>query len=248
MNELSPTARELVESHRRGKVLARADRERIKQKMMLRVATLGATTAATGTAVGMSLVSKITLVALGVTALSGAGVLSLWALRGREPADVMSHRPASLPLVPKVVEPAPVVPEAELAPAGSLPIDNGRSDHPKKINKHPAVVAPANPSAAALPVADFDPEPELRLLREAREDLRAGRSESAYRRLDEYGRQHSGGMLAQERRALSAIAYCRWQPGPEAQTRAAEFLRNSPESPLANRVRSACEEASKPPH
>ena len=247
MNDLSPMARELVESNRRGKVLARADRERIKQKLMLRVATLGATTAATGTAVGMSLVSKIALVALGVTAVSGAGVFSLWALRGRAPADVMSHGPSSLPLAPEAVESAPVaVAEAASAPADSVPIDNGRSDHPKKINKHPAVVAPT-PSSAAIPVAALDPEPELRLLREAREDLRAGRSESAYRRLEEYGRQHSGGMLAQERRALSAIALCQWQPGPEAQTRAAEFLRNSPESPLASRVRSACEKASKPP-
>jgi hypothetical protein len=249
MNELGPTARELVESHRRGKVLARADRERIKQKLMLRVATLGATTAATGTAVGMSLVSKITLVALGVTVLSGAGVFSLWALRGRAPADVMSHGPSSLPLAPEAVKPAPVaMPEAAIAPADSVPIDNGHSDHPKKNNKHPAVVAPVNPSAAAIPVAAFDPEPELRLLREAREDLRAGRSESAYRRLDEYGRQHGGGMLAQERSALSAIAFCQWEPGPEAQARAAEFLRNSPESPLANRVRSACEKSSKPLH
>ncbi len=80
-------------------------------------------------------------------------------------------------------------------------------------------------------------------MREAREELRAGRPESAYRRLDEYGRQHSGGMLAQERKALLAIALCQWQPGPEAQTRASEFLRNSPESPLASRVRSACERA-----
>jgi len=248
MNELSPTARELVESHRRGKVLARADRERIKQKMMLRVATLGATTAATGTAVGMSLVSKITLVALGVTALSGAGVFSLWALRGQAPADVMSPGQSSLPLAPEAVEPASVaMPEAEIAPAGSVPIDNGRSGHPKKINKHPAVVAPTTPSSAAIPVAAFDPEPELHVVREAREDLRSGRSENAYRRLDEYGRLHSGGMLAQERSALSAIALCQWQPGPEAQTRAAEFLRNSTESPLVNRVRSACDRSSKPP-
>jgi hypothetical protein len=54
-------------------------------------------------------------------------------------------------------------------------------------------------------------------------------------------------MLAQERRALSAIALCEWKPGPEAQTHAADFLRTSPESPLAKRVRSACDMISKPP-
>jgi len=116
----------------------------------------------------------------------------------------------------------------------------------KKASKRPTVAA-ANPSPAVVPAAPLDPEPELRVLREAREDLRADRSESAYRRLDDYGRQHSGGMLAQERRALSAIALCAWKPGPEAQAHAADFLRNSPESPLAKRVRSACDMINKPP-
>ena len=246
MNELSPEARELVESHRRSRVLPRADRERIKQKLMLRAATLGAGTAATGTAVGMSLASKIALVVLGVTVVTGAGTFSLWALRGRAPSDVMVQTRSSLPTAPETVEPVPVgTPEGAIAPDDVAPIDNGRSDRAKKTSRHPTVMAAANPSPAATPVGPIDPEPELRVMREAREDLRAGRSESAYRRLDEYGRQHSGGMLAQERKALSAIAFCQWQPGPDAQAHAVEFLRSSPESPLASRVRSACEKASK---
>jgi hypothetical protein len=245
MNELGPTAREMVETHRRGKVLARADRERIKRNLMLRVATLGVTTAATSTAVGMSLASKIALVALGVTAVAGAGTFSLWALRGRAPAGVTSSTQISLPRAPETIEPAPEAsPEDSFLPADSA--DTGRIEHVKKASKRPAVAA-ATPSPAAVPAAPLDPEPELRVLREAREDLRADRSESAYRRLDDYGRQHSGGMLAQERRALSAIALCEWKPGPEAQTRAADFLRTSPESPLAKRVRSACDMISKPP-
>ena len=244
MNELNPQARELVESHRRSRALTHADRERLKQKLMLRVATLGATTAATGTAMGMSSASKIALLVFGVTAVAGGGTFSLWALRGRAPSDVMVPTQSSLPMSPETVEPVPVAtPERTNAPADSVPIDFGRGEREKKINKHPAVAAPANPTPAVMPVAAFDPEPELRVMREAREELRAGRPENAYRRLDEYGRQRSGGMLAQERKALLAIALCQWQPGPEAQTRASEFLRNSPESPLASRVRSACEKA-----
>jgi hypothetical protein len=126
-----------------------------------------------------------------------------------------------------------------------VPTDKGGSEHAKKIGTRPAVMAAANPGPALTPV--LDPEPELRVLREAREDLRAGRPESAYRRLDEYRRQHSAGMLSQERSALSAIALCHWQPGPEAQARASEFLRISPDSPLAKRVRSACERAKSSP-
>jgi len=143
-----------------------------------------------------------------------------------------------------MIEPAPIATaERTIAPFDVLPVDKGGGEHVKTIGKRPAVMAAANPAPAATPVAASDPEPELRVLREAREDLRAGRAESAYRRLDEYGRRHSAGMLTQERKALLAIALCHWQPGPEAQTRAAEFLRISPDSPLAKRVRSACEKA-----
>ena len=244
MNELSPQAKELVESHRRSRGLSSADRERLKQKLMLRVATLGATTAATGTAVGMSLASKIALVALGVTAVAGGGTFSLWALRGRAPADVALPTHSALPMAPKMVEPAPVeTSEGAIAPADGVSNNRVDTEHAKKTGQRPTLKAGANPIPAATSVAAFDPEPELRVLREAREDLRAGRPESVYRRLDEYGRQHSVGMLTQERNALSAIALCQWQPGPEAQARAAEFLRISPDSPLAKRVRSACEKA-----
>ena len=245
MKDLSPTARELVDSHRRSRILPRADRERMKRTLMLRVATLGAGTAATGTAMGMSLASKIALVALGVTAVAGAGSLSVWALRGQAPAEVMAPSQSSPLIAPEIVEPDPVAAaEGPIVPADVVPMENGHGEHAKKMGKR--VMAAANPSPAAPPVVALDPEPELRVLREAREDLRAGRPQSAYRRLDEYGRQNSVGMLAQERKALSAIALCQWQPGPEAQARASEFLRTSPDSPLARRVRSACEKTSKP--
>jgi hypothetical protein len=71
--------------------------------------------------------------------------------------------------------------------------------------------------------------------------LQRGQPEVAYRRLSDYDREHGQGVLMQERLALKAIALCRWRPGSDAQTRAAQFLRSAPESPLANRVRSACE-------
>jgi hypothetical protein len=188
------------------------------------------------------LASKIALVALGVTALTGAGTFSLWTLRGRAPSTVIAPAQTSLPRPPETVEPVGTA-EGALTPHKVAPIDNVRGERAKKTSKHPTVLATANPSPAATLVGPSDVEPELRVMREAREDLRAGRSESAYRRLDEYGRQHRGGMLAQERNALAAIAFCQWQPGPEAQRRAADFLQTSPASPLASRVRSACEKA-----
>ena len=307
MDDLSPAARELVDSHRTDRTLTPADRKRIKHKLMLRVAAAGATTAvatkASATvaakAAGMSLASKVVVVALGVTAVTGVVSVSLWALRAPAPSnrtpsaisvrtmsDVVAPAPgpaaptaaptvavpatapapalAASPAVvaapasapartpasaPRVAVAAPAsaparrpaaTAEVVAAPASSTAIDSRPRDPGKTINE-----PPENPAPATTPVVPPDPEPELRALREARDDLRAGRPASAYRRLDDFARQRGGGMLAQERSALSAIALCQWQPGPQAQARAAEFLRSSPESPLAIRVRSACAQASK---
>jgi hypothetical protein len=297
MKELGPAAREFLESHRNDGLLTDAARARIKQKLMLRVSAVGATTAVAGTAAGMSLASKAVLVALAVTGAVGAGSLSVWALRSRAPwhmaaterstgtaGDVVARTPATMapsrapePAAPAVTPPAPIAMSARAAAAparpraprpgappragvalardpvattlpatapgaaaSAAPVDSGRRDQANKIDD-PVISAPQNPTPAAARLEAPDPEPELRALREAREDLRAGRPASAYRRLEDFDRQHPGGMLAQERSALAAIALCQARPGREAQARAAEFLRRSPESPLAPRVKSACE-------
>jgi len=309
MKELSPAARALVESHRTDRLLTVAARARIKQELMLRVSTLGATTTVAGTAAaGMSFASKVVLVALGVTGAAGVGALSVWALRSPAPAHVTPAEtsvptvrdvaaatpapelnPAATPMVPtaapgtvpalrpmarparvaaasaRALGPRPVttatvarapagarapppatMPVVAAALASSASVDPGRRDRLKKIDERAVVTAAEMPTPTVPRVEAPDPEPELRTLREARDDLRAGHPTSAYRRLEDFNRQNPGGMLAQERSALSAIALCQAEPGREARARAAEFLRRLPESPLAARVKSACEPAHEP--
>jgi hypothetical protein len=248
MNDLSPEAREMVEAHRRNRTLTLADRKRIKQKVALRATTLAGVTAAAGTAAGMSLASKIVLGTFGLTALIGGGAFSVATLRARVPSHVTSGAP-SVPVAARAVaapELAPPTPVIGGASTSSGAVDRGRHEHPKKLTRRSALATSEIPAPTVAPVAALDPGPELRVLREAREDLRAARPASAYRRLDDFDREHGGGMLAQERSALSAIALCQWHPGVQARTRAAEFLRKSPESPLASRVSSACEKAREP--
>lgn len=145
-----------------------------------------------------------------------------------------------------------VTSELAAIPAGSAAVDPAHRDRVNTINDPPTIpprIPPATqtaaPTASPTLVVPPDPEPELRVLRQARDDLRAGRPASAYLRLQDFDRQPGAGMLAEERSALSAIALCQWQPGGQARARAAEFLRTSPESPLAIRVRSACAQAFK---
>jgi outer membrane protein assembly factor BamD (BamD/ComL family) len=78
------------------------------------------------------------------------------------------------------------------------------------------------------------------MLRQAQEDLRAGLPAQALRRLEDYDRRFAKGTLDQERQAIEAIARCQIRLDPTAQARAERFLRQSPESPLAERVRAAC--------
>ena len=98
----------------------------------------------------------------------------------------------------------------------------------------PSVERPPSPTLDSL-------DPELTLLRQAQEDLRAGVPAQALRRLDEYDRRFGKGTLNEERRAIGAIALCQTHPGPAAQAQAERFLRAAPQSPLAGRVRSACQ-------
>jgi hypothetical protein len=240
MNDLSPEARAIVEGSRNADVLSHADRDRLKQGVLLRLATVGVATATTGTAAGMSIAAKLTLTAIAATVLGGAA-FSVWEMRRPEKTSAAVARHSTLPADSPAPQPA-VTGKETLAPADSPAPEAVHHDAIKKNIKRALGPMPSAtaPSAAALPM---DPEPELRVLRQAREDLRAGQPESAYRRLADYDRQHGTGVLTQERQALAVIALCKWRPGAEAQARATEFLRTTPESPLGDRVRSECERA-----
>jgi hypothetical protein len=123
--------------------------------------------------------------------------------------------------------------------ATSLSANLGQSDGVRRTGKRSAATGvSATENNAVLPL-----DSELKVLRQAREDMRAGLPDSAYQRLIDYDRHYGKGPLWQERQALTAIALCQWRPGPEAQTRASDFLREAPQSPLADRVRSACKKS-----
>lgn len=239
MKDLNTEARSILDASRHGEVLSRVDRDRIKRGVLLRLATLGAATTASGAAIGMSLTAKITVAALAATILGG-GAISLWALRDRTATPAIEAKLPSPATLPPPSEPAPTAAPAGQAVTALAPTVAARSEAAKKTSRH---TLPANPASGNAPASNASAlESELGVLRQARQDLRAGQPHEAYQRLLDYESLHGKGVLAQEREALSAIALCQWRPGPEAQHRASEFLRGAPDSPLADRVRFACEE------
>jgi len=259
MNDLGPEARSLLAAARDADSLTREDRARLKRSVLLRVAVLGAASTATSGAVAMSVATKVTLTVLTVAALGG-GSVSLWAWKGRRAEPPVTARTHATPRKLAVAAPKSaaasddsraLVPEPEVKVETQPVIQRrdvirGVSRPPEILGAPPAEIAPAPASASVLaPAPAIDPlNPELTVLRLAQEDLRAGRPAQALRRLTEYDHRFGKGVLAEERRALAAIAFCQVNPGPEANTRAARFLQTAPESPLVERVRSACQRSS----
>ncbi len=242
MNDLSPEARTIVAAGRNPRVFTGAARDRIKRGVLLRLATVGAASASAGTAAGMSLAFKIAIVAV-LAAAVGGGAVGFWALRGSAAvpnAAAGDPLPSTNPA--RALQAPSVAPQDRGTTRPALSQDPGRPDSAKKTNKRPVLAGgPAGSSPTTSASAPLDSE--LEVLRQAREELRTGFPGNAYERLIEYDRHHGRGALAQERQALSAIALCQWRPGSEAQVRAQEFLRNAPQSPLANRVRLVCEKS-----
>jgi hypothetical protein len=83
-------------------------------------------------------------------------------------------------------------------------------------------------------------EQELPLLQSAQEALRVGDTDRALALLEAHARRFPEGMLAPERRAVHAMAVCRKSGRAAGLAEADAFLRDSPASPLAPRVRAVC--------
>lgn len=247
MNDLGPEARSILEAARGAEAPTRADRQRIKHAVLLRVATLGAVSTTAGGAVAMSLAAKVTIAAVTVAVLGGGSATLLVRKERAAQPPVASARvpsrtlhaapnpPVAAPEAPAVVEeprPKPVLPEVRRREVA----------RPEVRPAEPVSVPVTKITPAAVPALN-SLDPELTVLRQAQEDLRAGLPAQALRRLSEYDRRFGKGALDQERRALEAIALCQVHPGAAAQAQAEDFLRAAPESPLAERVRSACKKS-----
>jgi hypothetical protein len=245
MNDLGPEARSILEAARGAEAPTRADRQRIKHAVLLRVATLGAVSTTAGGAVAMSLATKVTIAALTVAVLGGGSVtLLVRKERAAPPVPVASARVASRtahvsPSRPVAVPEAPAVVE-EPSAKPVLPEVRRREVARPEVRPAEPVSAPVTEVTPAPVPALNSLDPELTVLRQAQEDLRARLPAQALRRLSEYDRRFGKGALEQERQAIAAVALCQVHPGSVAQAQAEDFLRAAPESPLAERVRSAC--------
>ena len=175
---------------------------------------------------------------IGAAALAGVGMA--WWL-GAPPAQPPSvaARPAapSAPVALATRElPAQVSATAEPAatPPASAPVPETARPSAKTTLR--AKSASAEPKPAAVPSDTL--RAELALLGRAQAALRAGRFQEAFALASEHRRTFPEGVMKEERMGVAALAECALSPQRgEAQA----FLKQAASSPLAARVRKACE-------
>ena len=155
------------------------------------------------------------------------------------------------PVAPKltftVAPPGPQVPAAavevaapqaaalEAAPAApsALPVHAANAVRSSKLAAaHAPVVAPAEPAEPS------DASEESRMVAAARDALRAGNSAGALSLLGQAQQRFGGGVLGQEREALTIEALSKSGQRAAAQARGQAFLKNYTNSPYSARIRS----------
>jgi hypothetical protein len=108
----------------------------------------------------------------------------------------------------------------------------------------PSVVTPLAAPADAPPEAPSTAnDGELALMRSILAALRDGEAARALTLLEEHARRFPQGVLSPERRGLRVVALCEAGQTALGREERAAFLRVEPDSPLAQRVRSACKDA-----
>lgn len=254
MSGLSQEARALIDGVADLDAPAAGDKARIQQRLAAQLGAAVFTTALVADAAGCSGANAVATTSLApksawlgglgkallsAAALGGAG-LALWLGAPAPHAAPATLAPRVAPSAPSVaavpsqaVAPA-VAPELVAAPQ-EVPAPAAQEDTPKAQRK-----AKVGLPAAATP----SPHPdtlgaELALLGRAQAALRAGRPAEAQALAAEHRATYPNGLMKEERMGVAALAECALSPDNRAEAKA--FLAQSANSPLAARVRKACE-------
>lgn len=251
MSDFGKEARSLLEGGRHGDDPTPADRARIRASVMRALAggaALGAAataaeaTAAAKTATGLSLLWKLGGLAVLCAASAGTTVA---VMERAAPPDPPRPARAAAPLAapPASAKPAPPAPPfAEPPPpatAAPAPRATATAGRPEPADLPADAPPPPPPSAAPVPAPPPDTlAAETQRLREAHGALRGGDAQRALALLEEQA--DAGAQLREERAAGRILALCELGRVEEARAQAAAFLQQSPQSPMADRVRRSC--------
>jgi hypothetical protein len=247
MTGLGREAMALIAEARDGDDPTLADRDRVEAVIAARLATgaaAGLAAAAVATtsarasgapgAVGASaLTGSVAKVLIWVATLSviGATVAMFASAPGRATAPIASTVNPAAPVATEGNSQSgePSLGAAVATPEATIP----------QVRAFPSTLAVV-PTASSTRMPSGDVAAEVLVLREAHAAMRGGQAARALALLDEHARRFPKGALGEERDAARVAALCALGRVAEARAAADRFLRASPVSPHAGRVRASC--------
>jgi hypothetical protein len=240
---LSDEARRIVDDARAAYGPSHEDRARVGASLPLHLA------AAVGAAAAASTASSAAAAPVGVLAGKGAllGLTVLVVVGGASVGYWWSRsetRGARAPSAASAVSTPAARTTNQLDPPDSRPsamVKTLSPQAPARGNRSHSTLA-ARPIGAKAAVSEPGPDVagEIALLNEAQRALASGQADRALQLLDRHARDFPRGSLAEERAAARIIALCALGRVTAARAETAAFVRQSPGSPLVDRVRAAC--------
>jgi RNA polymerase sigma-70 factor (ECF subfamily) len=248
---LSDEARRIVDDARAAYGPSDEDRARVAASLPLIAAAAGAAAAASAgsSAAAASagfFAAKGVALGLAMVVVVGGASVGYWRGYGRghwrstaesRPRAPSVGRAASAPAARRTDQPDPAT-----SPPSAAPEEAGTPrEAPSRGNRSRPALAPRAVGAQA---SRSEPGPdvagEITLLGEAQRALANGQAERALQLLDRHAREFPRGSLTEERAAARIIALCALGRVEAARVETAAFVRQSPGSPLVDRVRAAC--------
>ena len=235
MKRMTPRGEELLRAGREALRPNDADRDRVFQALLPRIGigsgagSVSAPSSAPAAATPGGAVATTSTLVKAVTIVVGLGVAGggLFLASRATPGTPAAAAPATPP-------PAPPVPTN--VPTNDIPANDSATSTVSSAPPSEPVKKHVVTSRGAESLAQ-----EVAILSRASADLHAGRPEAALAALAEHQRKFPGGVLAEERTAAQAQAFCALGRAREARTALARLARIAPHSPHEARARKACE-------
>lgn len=258
---LTPEDQALLARARKGLEPTPEDHARIKHRLLVQIAggaltatalstsaeAAGTTTALGSAATGFSVLAKVVAAGVLSAAVVGGGIVASTRTSHSRVADTRASarevlKPATLPA-------APLAPRVSASPEASGSIPAPAESLPARLAPPVSPIATVHATTPAPREGETSPTTiagpgtigaEAKLLTRADAALKGGDALHALELLDEHASSFSDGVLVEERQSERVVVLCALGRTEDARAEASAFLRKSPRSPLAARVRASC--------
>ena len=259
--------RKVLSEARRSMTPTPDDRDLVMKRVMMSAAaaTVAGSTAAALKASGTGGLAALlfkggTLLKIGIAVTIAGGAVVTWMMLREQAED--THRdqvfveevaPAGTTTMPAPQEPESSTPDVSAIQALDDLTDNSEEaatptdlldTQEKGVVKKRRPASPKDDALESKPPRNGDDAlyAEISAMKKAAQALRDNEPGRTLKILDAFDRTHPNGVMGEERSGLRVLALCAAGPTQRAAAAKKRFLANSPGSPMAARIRSACRE------